>query len=109
VTNITFDLRLAPGTTVPTQMMDVLKIRREAKAVITNALVKGSGTVVDLIDFSDSKGAGLPSSSISLTNGLTNPITGKTVNPNTTTYASALVEAGNTGCSTSGFSWTGYF
>lgn len=109
VTNITFDLRLAPGTTVSTQMMDVMKIRREAKATITNALVKGSGTVVDLMDFSDSKGAGLPSSSISLTNSLTNPITGKTVNPTTITYPSAMVEAGNTGCSTSQFSWTGYF
>jgi hypothetical protein len=57
VNNVTFDLRLAPGTTVATQMMDLIKIRREAKAVITNALVKGTGTVVDLVDFSDSKGA----------------------------------------------------
>src|SRR5574344_82871 len=59
VNNVTFDLRLAPGTTVSTQRMDGIKIRREAKAVITNALGKGTGTVVDLVDFSDAKGAGL--------------------------------------------------
>jgi hypothetical protein len=108
VTNVTFDLRLAPGTTVATQMMDVMKIRRGAKITVTNALVTGTGTAVDLIDFSDSKGAGLTTSSISLTNSLTNAITGSTVNPDATTYPLALIVTGNTGCSTSLFSWTGY-
>jgi hypothetical protein len=108
VNNVTFDLRLAPGTTVSTQMMDVIKIRREAKAVITNALVKGTGTVVDLVDFSDSKGAGLTTSSVSLTNSLTTPIAGKQVNPSTTTYPLVQFVSDNTGCETSVFTWTGY-
>ncbi|NLT03106.1 MAG: hypothetical protein GXY09_04515 [Bacteroidales bacterium] len=108
VNNVTFDLRLAPGTTVSTQMMDVIKIRREAKAVITNALVKGTGTVVDLVDFSDSKGAGLTTSSVSLTNSLTTPIAGKQVNPSTTTYPLVQFVSDNTGCETGVFTWTGY-
>lgn len=108
VNNVTFDLRLAPGTTVATQMMDLIKIRREAKAVITNALVKGTGTVVDLVDFSDSKGAGLTTSSVNLTTSLTNAIVGKEVNPNTTTYPLVQIVTGNTGCATPLFSWTNY-
>jgi hypothetical protein len=108
VTNVTFDLRLAPGTDITTQMMDVVKIRRGAKAVVANALVKGTGTAVDLMDFTDSKGTGSTTSSISLTNSLTNAITGKTVNPDATTYPLALIASGNTGCATSNFSWVGY-
>jgi len=107
-TNVTIDLRLDPSTSTTAQMMDVMKIRRGATITVTNALVKGTGTAVDLMDFSDSKGTGNTASSISLTNSLTNTITGKTVNPDATTYPSALVESGNTGCSTSLFVWTGY-
>jgi len=108
VVNVTFDLRLAPGTTVATQMMDLIKIRREARAVITNALVKGTGTIVDLVDFTDSKGAGLTTSSVSLTSTLINPIAGKQVNPDATTYPLVEVVPGNVGCAPSVFTWTGY-
>ncbi|MFA5419709.1 MAG: hypothetical protein WC341_14755 [Bacteroidales bacterium] len=108
VTNVTFDLRLAPGTDITTQMMDVIKIRRGAKAVVTNALVKGTGKAIDLIDFKDSKGNGLTTSSVSLTNSLTNAIGGLTVNPDATTYPSAVIVSGHSGCTTSNFSWVGY-
>ena len=129
IENMTIDLQLNPvaadlATTNPTEflaktMQDVIKIRRGAKATIVNAVVKGTGTAVDLIDMTDSKGAGDPSSAISLTNALTNPITGKTVNYNATQLyddvhafgddiSKLKIEAGNTGCPADIFSWTGY-
>ncbi|MBX2931243.1 MAG: hypothetical protein KF781_04750 [Chitinophagaceae bacterium] len=112
VKNVTFDLRLAkaPDTdvsNVTNKMQDVIKIRRGAKATITNALVKGSGTAIDLIDFSDSKGTGDATSTISLTNLLNNTILGKEINP-TTGFSGAIIGAGNTGCPTTIFSWTKY-
>ena len=48
------------------RMQDVIKIRRGAKAAIVNALVKGTGGSIDLIDMSDSKGAGNADSSVSI-------------------------------------------
>ncbi len=110
VTNVTFDLRLAPGTTVATQMMDVMKIRRGAKITVANALVKGTGTAVDLVDFTDSKGDGIYSSAISLTNLLTTTptkqinVTGTTTAPNVAINPSTP----NTGCATNLFAWTKY-
>lgn len=119
VRNITFDLRLAKAAdtdvnNVTNKMQDVIKMRRGAKATIINALVKGTGTAIDLIDFSDSKGAGDVGTSISLTNSLTNTFLGKEINPGkdaagaTLSYPNAKIEAGNTGCPTSIFAWTGY-
>ncbi|HHT23355.1 MAG TPA: hypothetical protein GXZ87_08625 [Bacteroidales bacterium] len=105
VKNMTIDLRLDHNNDKTTQMQDVIKVRRGAKATVINALVKGTGATGDLIDLTDKKGAGDPTSSISLTNSLTNPFAGKEINgeaPN------AKVEAGNTGCPTNIFSWTGY-
>lgn len=113
VRNITFDLRLAPATdndiqNVTNKMQDVVKIRRGAKVIITNALVKGTGTVIDLIDFSDGKGAGNSESKISLTNALSGgQILEKYINPETG-FPSAKVEGGNTGCPTTIFAWTKY-
>ena len=52
------------------RMQDVIKIRRGAKATIKNALVKGTGGTIDLIDMSDSRGVGNAASSISITNSL---------------------------------------
>lgn len=122
VTNMTIDLKLDYNiASQATFMQDVIKIRRGAKATITNALVKGTGAVQDLIDMSDSKGAGTVDSSISLTNGLTIPtsITGNEVTPGyvtntdgTKTYLTypnvSATATGNTGCDTSIFAWTGY-
>ncbi len=113
IKNITFDLRLAPAPdgdvqNVTNKMQDVIKIRRGAKATITNALVKGTGTVIDLIDFTDGKGTGNPTSSVSLTSTLnTSQILGKLINPNEGFDGAAIV-SGNTGCSTSIFGWTNY-
>ncbi len=112
VKNITFDLRLAKSadsdvSNVTNKMQDVIKIRRGAKATITNAFVKGSGTVIDLIDFSDGKGTGEATSTVSLTNTLTNTILGKSINPESG-FSGAKIESGNAGCQQSIFAWTKY-
>jgi hypothetical protein len=86
-------------------MQDVIKVRREAKATIKNALVKGTGAAIDLIDLTDGKTHGNPETVISLTNSLSNPFTGKQINGEA---PKAKVEAGNTGCPTDIFKWTGY-
>ena len=84
-------------------MQDVLKIRRGAKATITNALVKGTGTAQDVIDL-DGANAG---TSISLTNQLTSVTSADHIKP-TTGFPNVKIEAGNTGCPTDIFAWTGY-
>ena len=117
---MTVDLRLDPVAAdaadfAKKAMQDVIKIRRGAKATVKNALVKGTGTVIDLVDLSDGKGAGSVASSVSLTAALTNPKTGKDVNPGKDTAGVTLLfpnvnatVAGNTGCAAGNFSWTGY-
>lgn len=113
VSNVTFDLRLAAAPdndkqNVTNKMQDVIKIRRGAKVNITNALVKGTGTVIDLIDFTDGKGTGDAGSVITLTNALTaTQVLGEQVNPQTG-FDSAKIESGNTGCPASVFAWTKY-
>lgn len=87
------------------RMQDVIKIRRGAKATIINALVKGTGGTVDLIDVNDGKGAGSAESTISITNSLN--IRGNKLNG--TLNAGNLTEpTNNTGASASLFTWTGY-
>lgn len=113
VKNVTFDLRLAAAPdddiqNVTNKMQDVIKIRRGAKVNITNALVKGSGTVIDLIDFTDGKGTGNPTSTINLTSSLnSSQILGKQINP-TEGFPGAQIVSGNSGCPTSIFAWTNY-
>ena len=111
IKNMTIDLRLAPvGTTdadKPKRMQDAIKIRRGAKATITNALIKGTGTVEDLIDFTDSKGAGKLESVINITNQLTNKVW-RELNPADSKPAGVTISTGNTGCPTTIFAWTGY-
>lgn len=112
IRNITFDLRLNKAndndpSNLTNKMQDVIKIRRGAKAHITNALVKGTGTAIDLVDFSDGKGTGNPDSFVSLTNQLTNNFIGKAINPEEG-FPGTFIEAGNTGCPTSVFGWTNY-
>ena len=84
-------------------MQDVFKIRRGAKATITNALVKGTGTAIDIVDLNDGKGAGDATSVINITNKLTN-ITGKQLNGT----GAVTFSDHNTGCPTDIFAWTGY-
>lgn len=111
INNITFDLRLAQASdtdvsNVTNKMQDVIKIRRGAKATITNALVKGTGTAIDLIDFTDGKGEGDITSVISLTNQLSSAHLGGDIKP--VTASGAVIESGNTGCPVNIFSWTNY-
>ena len=104
VKNMTIDLRLAPSAAEGYYMHDVIKVRRGAKATIENALVIGRGQAKDLIDVNDGKGAADPSTTISITNKLTTPLTGEKQNGDV-----VLIEAeANTGCATDVFSWTNY-
>ncbi|MCO5259503.1 MAG: hypothetical protein M9916_05105 [Crocinitomicaceae bacterium] len=112
VKNLTIDLKITVATdgdasNVTNKMQDAIKIRRGAKINVINALIKGSGTVIDLIDFTDGKGTGDAGSTISLTNSLNNTILGKLVNP-TTGFPDAKIETGNTGCPSNLFHWTNY-
>lgn len=105
VKNMTIDLRLAHDTSKETQMNDAIKIRRGAKATVVNALIKGTGSVGDLVDLSDSKGGAAAGTTISITNELTNA-PAKLKNP--ADAAGIEIKDGNTGCPTDIFAWTGY-
>lgn len=108
ITNMTIDLKLDYNTTNQTTFMqDVIKIRRGAKAVIANALVKGTGAAQDLVDCTDSKGDAAAGTTIALTNSLTNANTGSASKPGANA-AAITIAAGNAGCSSSLFAWTGY-
>lgn len=86
------------------EMQDAVKIRRGAKATITNLVLRG-GSCTDLIDMTDGKGNGNAASSIVYHNaGMT--IKGQEVkNPGN---ASITTNNANTGANTSVFNWTGY-
>ena len=108
VTNMTIDLQLANNSNNGYYMHDVIKVRRGAKATIANALVKGQGACKDIIDLKDDKGNADTATSISLTNSNTGARIKDGVDINGEGYASVKIEAGNTGCSSSVFGWTGY-
>ena len=117
---MTIDLRLAAVTgadrtasAAPYKYMhDVIKLRRGANATIINALVKGVGTAKDLIDLADGSGDANEGANISLSTVLSDDITGNEITyPSGKTaadYPNVKVEAGNTGCPTDIFAWTGY-
>ena len=65
---MTIDLRLANNSNDGYYMHDVVKVRRGAKATVTNALVIGQGACKDIIDLKDDKGNADTATSISLTN-----------------------------------------
>ena len=110
VKNMTIDLRMAAvsmgDADKSKRMQDVIKIRRGAKANIVNALVKGTGTVEDLVDFTDIKGDANIETIVNITNSLTNAparLTNPVAAPGVT-----IGTTGNTGCAASIFAWTGY-
>ena len=109
VENMTVDLRLAASSfdaaDKAKRMQDVIKIRRGAKATVVNALVKGTGTVEDLVDLTDSKGGADVGTTISLTNALTNAPQRQT---NPVVAVGVTIGGSNTGCPTNIFTWTGY-
>lgn len=119
ITNVTFDLPVAydPAMvwaegTPSHSMQDLFKIRRNASAAITNALVKGTGHVQDLVDISDGSQEAPYATTVSLTNDLVVPATGN--NPEAevkpTNYAGVTLDPtpANAGCAASLFGWTGY-
>ncbi len=85
-------------------MQDAIKVRRGAKATITNIVLK-SGTATDAIDMTDGKGNGNAATVIGYKiDGMT--IAGSEVkNPD---GATITVNSANTGANTSVFAWTGY-
>lgn len=103
VENMTIVNNAANTTNNVDRMQDVIKIRRGAKATITNALVRGTGGAVDLIDMNDGKGAGNADSSISITNSI--EIRGNELNG---TLNNLTKPANNTGADAALFSWTNY-
>ena len=87
------------------EMVDGIKIRRGAKATITNALMVG-GNTADIIDLTDGKGDANTATSISLTvDGVTK--SGNDIKANDT-YPNVAIVSGNTGATASAFDWTGY-
>ncbi|WP_148371844.1 hypothetical protein [Bacteroides bouchesdurhonensis] len=86
------------------RMVDVIKIRRGAKATISNVLIAGTGGTQDLIDMTDSKGDGNVTSSITYTLASTFTVHDKVLN------GTANVAANNscTGAAISVFDWTNY-
>ena len=108
VKNMTVDLKLDYNpATQATFMQDIIKIRRGAKANISNVLVQGSGAAQDFVDCTDSNGDAAAGTVINITNNLTNAITGTLQKPGKNN-ASITIASGNSGCDKSLFAWTGY-
>ena len=109
VENMTVDLRLAAVTFEAAdkskRMQDIIKIRRGAKTIVVNALVKGTGTVEDMVDITDSKGGADVGTTISLTSSLANAPQRST---NPVVAAGVTIGGSNTGCPANIFTWTGY-
>ena len=115
ITNVTFDLRVPYfaehlWTGSAKTMQDLIKMRRNAQATISNALVKGVTHVQDLIDISDGSQNEPFVTTIDITNQLVAP-DGAT-NPDAAVkpagYPGVTLAEGNTGCDTTVFEWTGY-
>ena len=87
-------------------MQDAIKVRRLAKANIQNALVKGSGEIQELVDLTDSKDPADAGTVVNVTNEATN--VGKQTNSGNPAGAKVSIAAGNSGCATNIFGWTGY-
>ena len=87
-------------------MQDAIKVRRGAKATIENALVLGPGVIEELVDLQDGKGTAADGTTVNVTKSATN--VEKDTNANNPAGATVNIAAGNSGCPTDGFGWTGY-
>ena len=87
-------------------MQDAIKVRRLAKATISNALVLGSGEIEDIVDLTDSKDDADAGTVVNVTKSATN--VGRDTNPSNPAGATVNIADGNAGCPTSIFGWTGY-
>lgn len=86
------------------EMQDAVKVRRGAKATITNLLIKG-GSATDLIDLTDGKGNGHAGTVVEYKNGGM-VVKGQEVkNPDN---ANIKANSNITGANTTVFGWTGY-
>ncbi|MFK7032893.1 hypothetical protein [Flavobacterium oreochromis] len=106
IKNITIDLKIDPITTndISKQMMDAFMIRRNAKSIVTNAIVKGSGYIVTLVNMNDKKGSGDATSEITVNlKDLTTP-PGKEINGIGILNKNEI----NTGADKTAFNWTKY-
>ncbi|MGV8092243.1 MAG: hypothetical protein AB2L24_10310 [Mangrovibacterium sp.] len=89
-------------------MNDVIKIRRGAKATITNALAV-NGTTGDGIDLTDGRGDANSATSINLTiTNVTYASGGVAIRQPSTPISTVTVGSGNNGATTSVFNWTGF-
>jgi hypothetical protein len=87
-------------------MEDCIKVRRGAKATITNALVE-NGNTKDVVDLTDSAGNATTTTSIALTNDNV-AFTGSEIKQPSEGNATVNIAAGNAGAATSVFAWTGF-
>jgi hypothetical protein len=110
IENLTIQ-HLNTGTTSNVDAMnDGIKIRRGAKATITNALVESAGTIADVLDLTDSKGNATDDCSINITYSVvsyTNIVNDADGAVGTTGVTVSTIGS-NTGCAVSNFDWTGY-
>ncbi len=112
VENMTIDLRLAyvAGDNAR-RMQSGMRIRRGCTADVRNALIKGTGRVETLLNLSDGKGGASTDTKVSLTSALTTPADAEfkyNEGLSASDYPNVTIAAGNTGCATSVFAWTGY-
>lgn len=100
----------AAGSGANTTMQDVFKIRRGAKATITNAFAKfGAGTtVVDMVDLKDSKGDANEATSIIFTRDAANGLGAGAIKNTTIGGATVTENASQAGASATPFAWTNY-
>lgn len=112
IRNMTIELNMQPKTNKETDhgyfMDDVIKIRRECKVNIENALVKGTGSAEDLIDLTDKVTNAKPGCIINVTNKLSSKLIGKEVRAIDAKQHTINISDGNTGCNKDLFKWTGY-
>ncbi|MCJ1807209.1 hypothetical protein MRP92_09845 [Flavobacterium covae] len=106
IKNLTIDLKIDPVTTndITKQMMDVFMVRRGAKSTITNAVVKGTGYAVTLVNMNDKKGAGNPTTTININ------LKDLTTNPAKEINGTAVLNKNETniGADKTAFNWTKY-
>ena len=87
------------------QMNASIKVRRGAKATMTNVLVK-NGTTKVLVDLTDGKGGAKTTTSINVTK--ENVTAATEIKQSNEGNANVVVGAGNTGADISVFGWTGH-
>lgn len=89
-------------------MIDVIKVRRGAKANITKSIVKGTGAYADLIDITDGSGSADLNSVIEIYDATTGNDRKVNKGDNQADGVKVLDSDADCGCDASIFGWTGY-